>query len=92
MEIVGFTVISLGVVIGLINWPVYIRREINKNGPSAVPVVAPVLVLLGSMLIESSIFKSYLWLILVIDFTALPMILYIKFRVMRDKLRAAKST
>ncbi len=86
MSFVGITFISLGVVLGLLNWVLFIRREINKGGASVVPVVAVVFVVLGSIFTDSQIVRSYLWLILFIDFAAIPMVAYIGFKAFLNRL------
>lgn len=76
MEIIGVISGLIGIMIGLLNWKLFIIREINKGGASAVPVVAIVFVLVAAILSEHWLFNRYLWLILIIDGAALPMFGY----------------
>lgn len=80
MEILGILIASTGLLIALLNWPLFIFREMRKSGPSAVPVVGVVLFISGSVMSSSEVLNRYIWLILLIDFTAVPMLFYLTFK------------
>ncbi|WDE02596.1 hypothetical protein [Thalassomonas actiniarum] len=92
MQIAGIVIVLVGFLIGALNWVLFIRRNIRKGGPSAVPIVALVFVLLGSFTIGESEIKQYLWLILFIDFTALPMLLLLAYKSLREKSGQSSNT
>lgn len=80
MEIAGILIASIGLLIGLLNWPLFILRKARKSGPSAVPVVAVVFFIVGSGMSSNEILIRYIWVIFFIDFTALPMTIYLAFK------------
>jgi len=80
MEIVGIILGIAGILFGLLNWKLFIYREINHKGLSPTPVVAVVLFLIGSFLSEFSLFTDYIWAIFFIDGAAVPMFAYFVFK------------
>jgi len=76
MELIGLIVLIIGIIIGLVNWPIGIRRIIKKAGTSSVPLVGSIFMLLGVMLMPSGTYKPYMWLIPFIDFGCLPLLTY----------------
>ena len=66
----------VGVIIGFINWPISIMRLRNETGPSSIPIVGAILMILGILLMPGKPYVQYIWLPLVIDFTCLPLLLY----------------
>lgn len=80
MEIAGILIASVGLLIGLLNWPLFILREARKSGPSAVPVVAVVFFVLGAGMSSNEMFIRYIWAIFFIDFTAFPMLIFLAFK------------
>jgi hypothetical protein len=65
-----------GAIIGFINWPISIMRLRNETGPSGIPIVGAVLMILGLLLMPEKPYLLYIWLPLIIDFTCLPLLLY----------------
>lgn len=80
METIGIILSIAGILFGLLNWKLFIYREINHKGLSPTPVVALVLFLIGSLLSEFWLFTDYVWAILFIDGAAVPMFAYITFK------------
>lgn len=80
MKTIGVTLAVAGILLGLLNWKLFIYREVNNEGASATPVVALVLFLIGSLLSELSLFTDYIWAILFIDGAAVPMFAYFAFK------------
>lgn len=72
MENLSLILFGVGAIIGVINWPISILRIVRKSGPSGIPLIGAVFMILGVMF--SKYFSNmYLLFALVIDFTCLPL-------------------
>jgi len=92
MEILGIVLVCIGVIIGALNWPLFIRRQVKQSGPSSIPFVGVLFMVLGIMLMPSSNLKSYLWLAPIIDFTAIPMLIFFMFKSIKEKFNSKSNT
>ncbi len=79
-EIIGLIIGTTAVVLGLVNWKLFICREINQHGTSAVPLVAVVLFAIAGLLSDFFLFRDYFWSVLIIDGAAAPMLVYVGFK------------
>ncbi len=80
MEIIGIIIGALAIALGLVNWKLFLFREMHKVGPSATPIIAVVLFLFAGLMSKFWLFRDYVWLILFIDGAALPMFSYLAIR------------
>ncbi|WP_022943136.1 hypothetical protein [Psychromonas hadalis] len=76
MDILGLSLALVGLLIGIANWPISIRKIVNKKGPSGVPLVGGIFMLIGVLIMPSGKLTNYLWLAPIIDFTYLPLWIY----------------
>ena len=86
MEIAGIALGTIGILIGILNWKLFVYREIKGEGASATPIVAIVFFLVAGVLSEKPLFNSYSWVILVVDGAAIPMFSYFAFKACYGKL------
>jgi len=87
MEIAGIALGIIGILIGIINWKLFVSREVKREGASAVPIVAVVIFLFAGVLSEKPLFNSYFWVIFIVDGAAIPMFSYFAFKACYGKLR-----
>uniref|UniRef100_UPI002111E267 hypothetical protein n=1 Tax=Vibrio parahaemolyticus TaxID=670 RepID=UPI002111E267 len=73
---VGLILVGVGVCIGLLNWPLSIRRILMRRGPSSIPLVGMVIMVLGVLLMPEKTLIKLIWLAPVIDFSCLPLFAY----------------
>ncbi len=77
MYYVGLILVGVGGFIGLLNWPLSIRRTLMRCGPSSIPLVGMVLMVLGVLLMPEKPLIKLIWLAPVIDFSCLPLFAYV---------------
>lgn len=76
MYYVGLALVGIGAFIALLNWPLSIRRILKKSGPSSIPLVGMVLMVLGVLLMPEKPFINLIWLAPILDFSCLPLLVY----------------
>jgi hypothetical protein len=89
MEIAGIALGTIGILMGILNWKLFVSREIKGEGASAVPIVAVAFFLIAGVLSDNSLFNSYFWVILIVDGAAIPMFTYFAFKACYGKLRGS---
>jgi drug/metabolite transporter (DMT)-like permease len=92
LKSLAIILILFGVILGVLNWFLFFKRIIRKTGASAIPGVALVFVLIGSIFLGDEPNKIYLWAILFIDFTALAMVIFVTFKAIKSKIIIYKKT
>jgi len=80
MELLALVFFILGGFIGLINWPISIRRITKKSGPSSVMFVGGILMVLGIVLMPNDSLVKYIWFVPFVDFTCVPMAVYFAYK------------
>jgi hypothetical protein len=79
LEFIGIFLTTFGFIIGVVNWPISIRRITYKSGASGVPLVGCIFMLLGILLMPSGNLINLMWLAPIVDFTCVPLWVYAVF-------------
>ena len=74
MTNLGIWLIVLGSIMGLLNWASGVTALVKRNNTSFIPFLGGLLCMLGIYLYSGTLFKSFWWVALVIDFTLVPAI------------------
>ena len=82
----GFLIALFGIC-ALINPILFVRREILKrpNAPSLVPVIGGLLGVWGFSLAPATLLSRYPWLPLLADFGTIPWLIYVFWKVWRER-------
>lgn len=66
----------LGFILSVINWLVSILRIVKKRGPSGVPLVGGILMIVGVLIMPDKPLLKCIWVVPIVDFSWLPLFVY----------------